>query len=72
MIGKVLRDSNILVENMYNIDETRVMLSMLGSIKVLIGKDDMRDYRGARVKRTTVTTIECISGDGRYLNPMII
>ena len=32
----------------------------------------MRDYRGARVKRVTVTAIECISADGRYLNPMII
>jgi hypothetical protein len=35
-------------------------------------KYDKRDYRGARVKRTSVTAIECISGDGRYLNPMII
>ena len=53
-------------------DETEVMLSMPGSVKVLIGKDDRRDYRGARNKRTSVTAIECISADGRYLNPMII
>jgi hypothetical protein len=53
-------------------DETGVMLSMPGSVKVLMGKKDLRDYRGARVKRTTVTAIECISADGRYLNPMII
>src|SRR5436305_7812636 len=53
-------------------DETGVMLSMPGSVKVLVGKDDMRDYRGERVKRTTVTAIECISADGRVLNPMII
>ena len=52
-------------------DETRVMLFMLSAVKVLIGKRDRRDYRGARVKRITVTAIECISGDGRYLNPMI-
>lgn len=45
---------------------------MPGSIKVLVGKDDTRDYRGARVKRTTVTTIEYISANNRYLNPMII
>jgi hypothetical protein len=45
---------------------------MPGSIKVLVSKHDERDYRGARVKRTTVTAIECISGDSRYLNPMII
>jgi hypothetical protein len=68
----VLQDPAVLVENVYNMDETGVMLSMPGSVKVLVSKDDMRDYRGARVKRTTVTAIECISGDGRYLNPMII
>ncbi|PMD65613.1 CENP-B protein [Hyaloscypha bicolor E] len=53
-------------------DETGVMLSMLGSIKVLLDKDDPRDYRGAVVKRTTVTAIKCISGNGRFLSPMII
>jgi hypothetical protein len=53
-------------------DETGVMLCMLGSISVLIGKDDPRDYRGAGVKRTMVTAIECISASGRSLLLMII
>jgi hypothetical protein len=53
-------------------DETGVMLSMPGSVKVLIGKNNLRGYRGGRVKRTVVTAIECVSGDGRYLNPMIV
>jgi hypothetical protein len=70
--GKITHDPTILAENVYNMDETGVMLSMLGSVKVLVGKGDKRSYRGARVKRTTVTAIECISADGRYLNPMII
>jgi hypothetical protein len=48
------------------------MLSLLGSVKVLVGKDDPRDYRGAGVKRTLVTAIECVSMDGRSLSPMII
>jgi hypothetical protein len=68
----VLEDPAILPENVYNMDETGVMLSMLGSTKVLIRKDDPRDYRGADVKRTMLTAIECISGDGRSLLPMII
>jgi hypothetical protein len=59
-------------ENVYNMDETGVMLSKLGSVKVLVATDDVRDYRGARVKRKMVTAVECISADGRYLNPMII
>jgi len=37
---------------MYNMDETGVLLSMLGSLKVLISKDKPRAYRGASVKRT--------------------
>jgi hypothetical protein len=72
VIGRVLRDPAILAENVYNMDETGVMLSILGSIKVLIGRDDKRKHRGARVKRKMVTAVECISADGRYLNPMII
>jgi hypothetical protein len=60
-------------ENTYNMDETGVMLSMPNSVKVLVGKDDMRSScKGARVKRTTVTAIECVSTDGRCLNPMIV
>jgi hypothetical protein len=72
VIKEVLQDPAVLVENMYNIDETRVMLSILGSVKVLVSKYNDRDYRGARVKRTSVTIIKCISGDGKYLNPIII
>jgi hypothetical protein len=72
VIGKVLKDPDVLAENVYNIDETGIMLNMPSSVKVLIGKDDMRDYRGARVKRITITAIKYISGDGRYLNPIII
>jgi hypothetical protein len=68
----LLRDPAVPAESFYNMDETGVMLSMLGSVKVLVGKDDKRKYRGARVKRTTVTAIECISADGRYLNSLTI
>jgi hypothetical protein len=68
----VLRDPAVLPENVYNMDETRVMLSKLGSVKVLVGRDNPRDYRGAGEKRTMVTTVECISADGRVLLPPII
>jgi hypothetical protein len=73
VISKVIKDPNILPENVYNMDETGVMLSMLGSVKVLVGKDDdRRGHRGAGVKRTMVIAIECISGGGRCLAPLII
>ncbi|KAF8850967.1 hypothetical protein BDZ45DRAFT_708116 [Acephala macrosclerotiorum] len=44
-------------------DETKVMLSMPNSVKVLVSKYDKRDYRSARVKRTFVTAIKCINSD---------
>jgi hypothetical protein len=72
IIGTELDRADILPENVYNMDETGVMLSMLGSLKVLVGRDDLRTYRGAGVKRTMVTAIECISADGRSLHPLII
>jgi hypothetical protein len=72
VIGKVLQDPAILPENAYNMDETGVMLSMLGSVKVLVGRDDIRAHRGASVKQTMVTAIECINADGRSLPPLII
>jgi hypothetical protein len=45
---------------------------MLNSVKVLVSKDDWRDYRRVGVKRMTVTAVECISVNGRSLLPMII
>ena len=72
VIGRVVHDPAILPENCYNIDETGVMLSMLGSVKVLISKDDSRNYRSAGVKRTIVTAIECVSADDRSLLPLVV
>ena len=72
VMGKELQSPAILAENVYNMDEIGIMLSMLNFVKVLVGKNDTRGYRGARVKRTMVTAIECISADGKCLNPMII
>jgi hypothetical protein len=68
----VLKDLAISKENIYNIDKTSVILSMLGTVKVLVSKDNMQDYRGARVKRTLVTAVKCISSNSRYLDPIII
>jgi hypothetical protein len=41
IIEKVLKDLAILLKNVYNIDKIGVMLYMLGSVKVLVGKDDL-------------------------------
>jgi hypothetical protein len=72
LIGKELDDPTILPENVYNMDETGVLLSVLSSLKVLVDKEDLKSCRGAGIKRTLVTAIECISADGRCLLPLII
>jgi hypothetical protein len=64
-VGRLLQDLIVVPDNVYNMDETRVMLLVLCSVKMLVGKNDMRSYRGARVERTVITAIECISGDSR-------
>lgn len=58
-------------ENVCSIDETGVMVSMPGSVEVLSVRM-VGEIRGACVKRTTLTGIECISVDGRYPDPMTI
>jgi hypothetical protein len=72
VIGKELASPIILLENTYNMDETGVLLSILNSLKVLVGKNELKTYRGAGVKCMLITAIECISTDGRYLHPLII
>lgn len=72
MISRELYDPAILVENIYNIDETGILLNVLASRKYIIYKDDLRKGRGAAVKRTLVTAVRCISVDGRSLSPLII
>ncbi|CAN9293415.1 unnamed protein product [Alternaria alternata] len=61
VIKEELCRPDVLPENVYNMDKTGIMLSMLGAVKVLVGKNDGRDYRGTGTKRTMVTAIECVS-----------
>jgi hypothetical protein len=41
-------------------------------VKVVVSKNNKQGRRGARIKRTNITAIECVSAEGRYLNLMII
>ncbi|KAF1937826.1 hypothetical protein EJ02DRAFT_475569 [Clathrospora elynae] len=63
VIGKQLETPAIVPENVYNMDETGALLSSLALLEVLVGKDNMRNYKRAGIKRTLVTAIEFISTD---------
>ena len=72
IIGKELASPAILDENVYNMDETGVRLGNLGSLKVLVSRDELQNYRGAGSQRTLITAVECISATGRCLDPLVI
>jgi hypothetical protein len=72
IIGPQLADPTFKRENIYNMDETGVLLSLLKELKVLVDAYSLRAYRGAGVKRELITVIECISGDFRVLPPLVI
>lgn len=58
----------ILAENVYNMDETGVQLSVpQRSMKMLIDRDQLKQKvsRRAGVQRTQITAIECISARWR-------
>jgi hypothetical protein len=69
IVGEALSNLELTRESVYIIDEAGVMLSKLGCVNVLVGANDVRDYRDARVQRKMMTVVGCISADGRYLKP---
>lgn len=61
-----------LAENVYNMDETAVVVVKPGSLKFLVGKNELRDYRGIGSQRTLITAVECISAPGKHLGRLVI
>lgn len=72
IMHKQLHEPDILQENVYNMDKTGVLWSVLGSSKYLISSDIVKDHRGAGVRRILIAGVECVSADGRSLPPLII
>lgn len=72
MIKKILQDSSIVTKNVYNMNEIKIMLFMFDFVKVFMNKNNIRDYKNARIKRTTMIVIECINVNDKYLKSMII
>lgn len=72
LMRQQLAERSVLQENVYNMDETGVLLSVLGSSKYLISSELQKAHRGTSSQRTLITAAECISADGRSLPPLII
>lgn len=72
VIRPELHEPGILAENVYNMDETGTMLSLLTSGKYVVSGETPTKYRGTGTNRNLVTSVECISADGRCIDPLII
>ena len=73
VIGPLLHGNpDILPENVYNMDETGTRLCVPRSRKYIVAKDDRTDVKGPKTNRVQVTTLECISADGKSLHPFVI
>jgi hypothetical protein len=72
IMNKQLSQRDIVQENVYNMDETGVLLSDLNTVKVIVSSSDARRNRGVGLRRTMITAVEYISADGRCLPPLII
>ena len=72
IIGQELRNPSILPENVYNMDETGIILSAPHSMKMLVSRDVLCSTRGVGVQRTLVTAVECVSAWGQSLTPLIV
>ncbi len=72
MIKKKLNSLNISSKNVYNMNETRVLLSVLSFLKILINKNDLRKHKAIAIKRILIIVIECIFTNDRYLHSLTI
>ena len=72
VIRKELTAPSVEAENVYNMDETGVLLGRSNTVKVLIRNGDRRSSRGTSLKRVLITAVECISAAGQALKPLII
>lgn len=69
---KELSRPDILPENVYNMDETGVLLSQSTTVKMMVHRNDRRCSRGTGLKRTLVTAVECISAAGDVVPPLLV
>ena len=54
-----LEEANVLQENVYNLDETGVLLSVIESSKCLVNAEMHKSHTGTDSKRTLITVVEC-------------
>lgn len=72
LYGKVMEEYRVLQGNTYNMDEKGCILGLISKAKVLISKKTRSKFIQEPGNRESATVLECISGDGTVIPPLII
>ncbi len=72
MLADVVKEHNILPENLYNMDKKGIQLGIGTRITAMIDQDQKAVYSIKDGNRELVTVIETICADGSILHPCII
>ncbi|KIJ66195.1 hypothetical protein HYDPIDRAFT_46350, partial [Hydnomerulius pinastri MD-312] len=72
LLSSVIKDYNILPENIYNMDEKGVQLGVGKRTYVLVDRDQKTVHQIEEGSRELVTIIECVCADGTALAPAVI
>ena len=72
MLTDVMKEFNILPENLYNMDEKGIQLGIGARITAIIDRDQQTVYSIEDGNRELVTVIETICVDGSVLHPSVI
>ena len=72
MLTNVIKEYNILPENLYNMDEKGIQLGIGARITAMVDWDQKIVYSIEDGNRELVTVIECICADGSILHPSMI
>ncbi len=68
----VFKPDEIKAYNIYNMEETGVMLGMLRTVKQVVATDVPTPYRRAPQTRESATVLECVAATGRAIKRMVI
>lgn len=72
MLTDVMKEFNILPENLYNMDEKGIQLGIGARVTAMIDRDQQTVYSIEDGNRELVTVIETICADGSVIHPSVI
>jgi hypothetical protein len=72
MLDELIKEYDIVPENLYNMDEKGVQLGIGAKVAVLVDRDQKMAYSIEDGNRELVTVIEAICADGSTVHPAVI